>query len=332
MGVHFLFDENLEGHANATRRYHAVALAAGIETTLAGVDSDSFPEANIPEGVNTVVQAGIPPRMKPFSGYRNIAIAYHEWDRMPVAWIKQLAEFDQVWVSSRYLEEVLSRSGFSGNPVYIPVPIDLSMIKAKSSWDANKPFCFVSIGEWHFRKGFHLLSAAFERAFPSGNEAELVIKTSPGIDYVFDNPAIRIISEHLPFDAVNNLLFSADAYITASLAEGLGLPVGEAMAARLPVLAPVWSGLTEYCNSETCLELPYTVQQQIFCSRPDYYAVGQQCAVVDVDACADRMREIVEMSAAEREAITSRAVAHLEKTCSPGISQRLITQSLRNGC
>ncbi len=194
-----------------------------------------------------------------------------------------------------------------------------SEIPHKTSWEAGKPFRFLSVGEWHFRKGFHLLFEAFRRALPSPGKAELWIKTSPIVDYDPGIPHIKLLIGEMPYGELLSGFREYDAYVTASLAEGFGLPVLEAMEAGLPVLAPTWSGLTELCGPGRSFELPFTVVPQPFCSRPDYYAPGQRCALIDIGACAQVLREVASMPPDARGDIAKGALAHISRHLSPSV-------------
>jgi glycosyltransferase involved in cell wall biosynthesis len=327
MSIAVYYDRDFGGHSVAAREY-VRALQAGGQAAM------GFPmlarewELLASSNVEIAFQCFIPPLLRPLTGSRNIAIVFHEWDKMPAKWIASINRFDAVMVSSRYLENVLRQSGCTVPIHYVPVPIDISETPQKSSWQASKPFKFLSVGEWHFRKGFHLLIAAFKQAFPREGEAELQIKTSPGVDYSPDRDDIKIISSKLSDKEMIALYGGYDAYITTSLAEGLGLPVQEAMAAGLPVMAPNWGGLTEYCGEGRSIELPYAVTQQPFSSNPDYYAPGQQCAVVDIDACAEQMQKLACADATAREQMARKAKEYIEETFSSSKTQEMLSQKL----
>ena len=313
MKVHFYYDGTLPGHSYAARSYARALRSRDFdvdEVDTTGQRWRSLSASALQPG-GLVIQCFIPPDLRPVEGSANIAVVYHEWDRIPRAWVEKLSHFQQVWVSSDYLESVLRVSGFQGDIHSIPVPIDVFSYKQKTNWAAGEPFRFLSVGEWHFRKGFHLLFEAFGRAFPQPGEAELHIKTTPGTAYAPDRPDIRIIADRLSDAGMRQLFASYDAYATTTLAEGFGLPVAEAMAAGLPVLAPNWSGLTEFCGEGRTLDLPFSLHPQPFCSSPDYYAPGQQCAIVDIEAAAEAMREIAGAKASYRQALAERALSHL---------------------
>lgn len=313
MRYYLCYDSGLSGHSVAARAYARAMVHAGLDVEAKGYSPEQWQQI-APESFaadSTVIQCFIPPLMKPLPRVNNIAVPYHEWTRMPQPWVRQLDEFDDVWLSSRYLKDVLKNSGFKGNCTYLPVPIEVDGERIKKSWEVKPPFTFLSVGEWHFRKGFHLLMEAFKLAFPDAGDAELIIKTGPNVDYRPDHPAIRIISDRLSEVELAALYTGADAYITASLAEGLGLPVAEAMSFGLPVLAPTWSGLTEYCSKGRTYEIPFSVHPQPFCSKPEYFAPGQECAVISIEKCAELMRQVAGLSKQEREAVARKALDHL---------------------
>jgi glycosyltransferase involved in cell wall biosynthesis len=319
MKVHFYYDGTLKGHSYAARSYARVLRSSEmevLETETTGERWRSLAKSDRPTGC-VIVQCFIPPDLRIVEGNTNIALVFHEWDRIPRGWTNTLSSFDQVWVSSSYLDTVLLLSGFEGDVRTIPIPIEIASYKQKKSWEAGWPFRFLSVGEWHFRKGFHMMFEAFNRAFPQPGRAELHIKTTQGTTYSPNRPDIKIITKGLDDSEMKHLFADYDAYITTTLAEGYGLPVAEAMAAKLPVLAPNWSGLKEFCGEGRTLCLPFSLHPQLFCSSPDYFAPGQRCAMVDIDASAEAMRTIVDAETSYREALAERACSHLECIANP---------------
>ena len=95
------------------------------------------------------------------------------------------------------------------------------------------------------------------------------------------------------------------------------------MAAELPVIAPTWSGLADFCGPGRSFELPCDVVPQPFCSRPDYYAPGQQCCLVNIDATAGILKKVID-DERERISLAENARAYVSKNFDPGIvGQRL---------
>lgn len=323
----FISDRAFSGHVNVAGGHAELLAKEGADVNHLIIDP-ARELARIEERIadaQIVVQCLIPPLLKPLPGVRNIALVFHEWSRMPHAWARALTQFDDVWVSSEYNQQILAGSGYRGTPVIVPAHIDTAKFAQKDSWKASLPFRFLSVGEWHFRKGYHLLAEAFTRAFPPGEQVELHIKTSGSASFRFEDERITLLTDRLSENEMQSLYRQYDAYVTTSLAEGLGLPVAEAMAARLPVAAINWGGHTEFCGDGRSIDLPYSLSLQPYCSRPDYHAPGQQCAVAGLDGTASILRGMVNMEPADREKMTEKALDHIEQQC----SAKVVTSSLK---
>jgi glycosyltransferase involved in cell wall biosynthesis len=329
--IHILSDWAFTGHVNVAESYSRVLRSLDLHVTHASVNpnTDVQDEVSKLQAGSKLVQCFIPPLLKAQDNFYNIALIFHEWSRMPAAWVKKLETFDQVWVASTYNRQVLKESGFEGVIHYIPSSLDLEQYPQKNRWEVKGPFKFLSVGEWHFRKGFHILAAAFLRAFPQDDQVELHIKTSETDGFRFADPRIKILDQRLDEDEMRSLYSKYDAYVTTSLAEGLGLPVAEAMAARLPVAAVNWSGLTEFCSQNTIIEIPFRLSYQPYCSRPDYYAPGQQCAVAEVPGCADALQKMSALTPADRETMALRARARLANENSETVTANALKKALK---
>jgi len=105
-----------------------------------------------------------------------------------------------------------------------------------------------------------------------------------------------------------------DAFVSASLGEGLGLPVVEAVLAALPVVANRWSGHADTLASDGCFSLPYKLIEQPFSSDPSYLAAGQRCAYSSPAAIGLVLKSVASASARLRKLMARRALAHLLKS------------------
>jgi glycosyltransferase involved in cell wall biosynthesis len=184
----------------------------------------------------------------------------------------------------------------------------------KTSWHVSSPFRFLSIGEAHFRKGFHLLFEGFLQAFPTEGEATLTAKVPRGCAWRSPRPDITIVADRLDRDDLLALYRTHDAYVTASLGEGLGLPVAEAVKAALPVVVNLWGGHCDLVRPSDCWPIPHDVVPQVFCSDPSYYAPGQRCAYSAPERIAAALRAVAAAPAEEREARARRARASLDES------------------
>jgi glycosyltransferase involved in cell wall biosynthesis len=67
----------------------------------------------------------------------------------------------------------------------------------------------------------------------------------PGVDWTLPNPQQFSAHSGFPVDMVNIIYNSSDAYLTTCLGEGWGLSITEAMATKLPVVAPGNTSINE---------------------------------------------------------------------------------------
>lgn len=268
--------------------------------------------------------------MMPLRGCLNVALPGHEWDRYPPRWVNLLNAFDQVWAYSTHIAETLVRSGVLRPVIYLPLPVDTESVLEKTSYNTVGPFRMLSCGEPHFRKGFHLLILGFQKAFPQTGEATLTIKTSPGCVWNPPREDIEILSEHLSREDLLSLYHRFDAYVTASLAEGLGMPVAEAIMAGLPVAANQWGGHRDLLAEGGFFPIPYAEVEQPFCSDPDFYTEGQRCALSSPQGIAETLHTMACASPSERAAKAIQARMTLMKKFSFDRTSAMLDQGIKN--
>src|SRR5213075_3478239 len=104
------------------------------------------------------------------------------------------------------------------------------------------------------------LIKAFIEAFPSADDAVLVIKTINGDKRILEIEKLRYAARGRP-DIVlkdgylsqtenNTLTALADCYVSLHRSEGFGLTIAEAMALGKPVIATGYSGNIEFTNED----------------------------------------------------------------------------------
>jgi glycosyltransferase involved in cell wall biosynthesis len=226
--------------------------------------------------------------------------------------VRTLEAFQSIWAPSTHVALALRASGVRTPIHFVPPPVAVRRVPAKTAWSAREAFRFLSIGEAHFRKGFHLLIDGFLQAFPDEGEATLTLKVSPSCSWRSPRSDIRIVADRIERGRLLSLYASHDAYVTASLGEGLGLPLAEAIVAGLPVVANHWGGHRDLMRREHGWTIGHEVVPQVFCSDPAYYAKGQSCAYSSPERIAEALREAVAAAPAERESRARRAAAALQ--------------------
>jgi glycosyltransferase involved in cell wall biosynthesis len=221
--------------------------------------------------------------------FYNIAYLTFECDRIPnwdvggnpqMNWVRQLNRMSEIWTTAEFMREVFYSSGVRQDmPINIfPHPIDLELYNPDGpQMDLRDPqrksiantFTFFSSFQWSKRKGPHELMLAFLSEFAAHEDVMLLIKTySDGFTpearkVVMDQlqsfkkyvrregglARIRVMLDNMPEDKLPELYRSADAYVTASYGEGLGLPVQEAMTCGVPCIVPNSSAFPDYVDN-----------------------------------------------------------------------------------
>lgn len=268
-------------------------------------------------------------RFEPWPGVRNVAVPFHEWDHYPSEWAERLNAFDEVWAATRFLALTLRRSGVVVPIKVLPPALDLRSPRVKTSWVAGRPFRLLFVGEPHFRKGHHLLIEGFRRLSVSPTRATLTLKTSPSCGWTVSDPGVRRIASRWSPRRMRDVYASHDGFISASLGEGLGLGVAEAMLAKLPVATHRWGGHADLATPGAYLPLPYRVVPQVFCSNPAFYAPGQRCALVSPDEVAAAMERLIRMPARARQDQAQRASRAIRRRFGLAICSQRLRAALR---
>ncbi len=226
-----------------------------------------------------------------------------EVDVLPPSWDRAFALVDEIWVYSRYVEEILSQ--VSPVPVVrVPLPIvapppggDLSALHLADGFTFLFLFDFYSTLA---RKNPLGLVEAFTRAFAPGEGPQLLLKSHNGDfkpealarlqEAIGDRPDIRLVDEFLSGDDMAALMRRADCYVSLHRAEGFGLTLGESMALGTPVIATGYSANLDFMTHENSYLVRHT-ETTVGPEGENYPAQGTW-AEPDLDHAAELMREV----------------------------------------
>lgn len=182
---------------------------------------------------------------------------------VPPEWVRQCNEMDEVWVPSAFNEWSFRRSGVTRPIRVMPLGvIDTGYFNPGiRAFRATEDFTFLSIFEWGERKAPEVLIRAFNKAFRKTDPVILVCKfvnADPGVSprrqveaLGLDPEGGRIIyseNDVLPYYQLASLYRSVDCFVLPTRGEGWGMPILEAMACGLPVIASYWSAQQSFMS------------------------------------------------------------------------------------
>lgn len=176
----------------------------------------------------------------PKHGLKIAHIAYDS-DEFPEKWVDILNQnFDVVYFSSHYLEDIAVKSGVRIPVGTLPIGLDLDPLLTQPMKLPQKTVCFGSIAAFHQRKGLDILAEAFAKEFSQRENVKLIIHSNVAmgdtyqkvLDIVDTSNAKNIIlnHEHLSTDSKIAMLSSMDIFVNCSRGEGYSIGPREAMA------------------------------------------------------------------------------------------------------
>jgi len=240
------------------------------------------------------------------SGRYRIGFTMFESDRLPADWVYQANQMDEIWVPTHFTREIFAQSGVR-RPIHV-IPLGFNPSYFHPQIARNKPtnaFVFLSIFEWIERKAPELLLRAYVSEFRRSDDVVLVLKIF-NHDIHFDvqrrlheltnHPnaprIVVLLNQEIAEHQMGALYRSADCFVLPTRGEGWGMPILEAMACGLPVIATDWGAQREFFNDQ--LGYPIRVRDLVAAvARSPYYA-GSRWAEADVDHLRYLMRYVYE--------------------------------------
>lgn len=258
------------GFSDALKRFTAIALEIREYDVLNPGDMERAQDETQPEDVN--IWFILEPTMGSVLG-RNVALPMFETNKLPGFYVNLLNHYaDLVWAPSRWARDVLEANGVDGAQIdLVPGGVDASAFHPycrPSASSAEGKTRFLIVGKFEERKGYKQLFQAFSQAFNAQDDVELHIKGDYFLAPDGKIPALRQLADALGSDKVVihqgmfsrldlfKLYNSADVFVFPSRAEGWGLPLIEAIASGMPVVATCYSGQSEYLDRMQGLFLP----------------------------------------------------------------------------
>jgi glycosyltransferase involved in cell wall biosynthesis len=174
---------------------------------------------------------------------------------------------------------------------------------------------------------------AFKRAFRPGENAWLLIKSNfrrrkrllHELRGLAGSHNIRILDGWLSRDELDDLMASADCYVSLHRAEGFGMTMAEAMALGKPVIATGYSGNMDFMTGENSYLVNYELVETA--GNTGAHTRGLVWAEPDIDQAAAYMRRVYELPNDAR-VIGGRARHDVQKLLSLEVVGQIMKQRL----
>jgi glycosyltransferase involved in cell wall biosynthesis len=149
-------------------------------------------------------------------------------------------------------------------PISLFRPTLPNVPEARQERGERDGFAVLSVGDMWARKDPAGIVAAFREAFPEADCPQHTLTLKSVRHWDSPNPEdrrVRLRLDHWAAPDVAALYGAADCYLQMAQAEGIGLPVLEAMAAGLPTIYPAHTGMWEFASRALGYPLTWLAQE-----------------------------------------------------------------------
>jgi 2-polyprenyl-3-methyl-5-hydroxy-6-metoxy-1,4-benzoquinol methylase len=224
-----------------------------------------------------------------------------ETDTMSQHWRGPLTHALDVWLPCHFNVDVFTR-GLGRTPFLLPhvlqAPRPAPPLELEGVGDGD--FVVYAIFEWQDRKNPEGMLEAFLHAFPSPNDAVLVLKCGPGARRAAESALAvarqrtggrgRVVLAAAAWDAgqLAALQGRGDCYLSLHKGEGWGYPLFEAAGRGTPVVATGYSGPLDYLDPTA----HWLVRHRVTPVRQPYayYHPGMRWAEPDLQHAVEGLR------------------------------------------
>lgn len=211
------------------------------------------------------------------SGHYNIGYWPWELQNWPAAWSHCFHLIDEMWASSRHIQQAAEKSS-SFTPVkYMPMAVHTDNKATVSRSDFDLPedkvlFVFSFDGNSFIeRKNPLAIIKAFSDAFPKNIEnVGLVIKcmrpSEENLDWqhikkvAIEDERIYILDKTLDKSEVLGLYSVCDCFVSLHRAEGFGRGIAESLLLNLKVIASDYGGNVDFCRRAGAYMIPCSIR------------------------------------------------------------------------
>jgi glycosyltransferase involved in cell wall biosynthesis len=231
-------------------------------------------------------------------GHANVGVsAFVETDICNPNWIECANKMDHIVVPSQHVKETIERTGTVQKPLSVIPEAFMDAVLAPRTLDItfDTKFNFLIVGQltgnnlFNDRKNIFNTIKWICEAFKNDPEVGIIVKTNSGTGTTLDRmattnqlrsivsnvrkgsgPNVYLIHGNMDESEIAGLYRheSVKALVSLTRGEGYGLPLLEAAASDLPVIATNWSGHLDFLNAGRFIPVNYTLNE-IHSSRID---------------------------------------------------------------
>lgn len=202
------------------------------------------------------------------------------------------------------------------------------------------------------RKGLHLLLAAWLqfRQTHEGAKAKLIIKMS-SIDVTIDiyrlhfhmslavrrpmrrlslaDAGVHFVYDRLSDDAMTALAASSDAFVSATMGEGFGGPLTEALREGVPVICPDHTACRDILGPNYQLAIASSPQRHQLWNNIKVYSPSSRWHIADDQSIVEVLKRFSAMSTTNRRDIAHAAYGRVNKTTGAAAVGHVLAEQLR---
>jgi glycosyltransferase involved in cell wall biosynthesis len=260
-------------------------------------------------------------------------VPFWELPLVPREWEGILAAMDAILAPTRFIQEACARVVPAERVVHFPQAVFVPAASpVRDAWGlrpgATVFLVSFDVGSDIERKNPRAAVEAFRRAFPGGENVQLIIKAKPWrnaaalaaqvrklTEEVAGDSRIRVIDRELEYRELMALYASCDVLVALHRSEGLGLHLMEAMSLGKAVVATGWSGNMDFMSPRNSVPLRYTlvpVRSAHQAYAREASREGQQWAEPDLEDAARALR-LLHLEPDRRRALGATAAADMEE-------------------
>ena len=289
-------------------------------------------------GSDLSLQVQLPHEWNPTLARMNVGVtAGVETDRVPANWVDVVKPMTLVIVPSTFTKEGFVKSGAPPEKIaVVPEAFSDSLLEVTRDTpgnfelsDVDTPFNFLLFGQVTSRdpetdrKNLLYTVKWFAEEFSGNKDVGLIVKSNLGTNCVFHRsqlnslfktlvgevrkgafPRIYLVNGDMSDDDCASLMChpKVSALVSFTRGEGYGLPIIDAAAAGLPIIATGWSGHMEYLRrgkfSKVAYDLVQIPHQKM---EPSIFVEGSRWAMPQEADAKKRMRKMFESPENPRE-------------------------------